>query len=113
MIVTIQAPTPSRKADGLWAAEMMMGLEVENHMGSTFDVIVHRQDKLDALLSKCGGKVIATRHIAQTLGSPSEMAGSLADADFIDISIKLYDYDKNSPAFPLDIAYYDVVDYAP
>lgn len=61
MIVTIQAATPSGKTAGLWEAEMMMGLEVESHLGTTFDVIVHRQDKLDSILRKCGGKVIATR----------------------------------------------------
>ena len=64
MIVTIQTSTPSGKTAGLWQASVMMGLETENHIGNTFDVIVHRQDKLEALLRKCGGRVIATRHTA-------------------------------------------------
>ena len=64
MIVTIQTPTARHKLTGLWEAEMMMGLETENHIGNTFEVIVHQQNKLDAILSKCGGRVIATRQRA-------------------------------------------------
>jgi hypothetical protein len=62
MIVTIQAPSSSERVAGIWEAGMLMGLEVEKHEGNTFDVVVHDQGKLDKILSKCNGRVIATKH---------------------------------------------------
>lgn len=62
MIVTIQAPDSNSLKAGLWEASMMMGLETEKHEGNTFDVIIHEQRKLDFLLSKCSGRVIATEY---------------------------------------------------
>lgn len=62
MIVTIESPTTGLKRAGMWQAEVMMGLEIENHFGNTFEVIVHDQKKLDNILLKCSGRVIATKH---------------------------------------------------
>lgn len=61
MILTIQAPTASLLKMGVWEASEMMGLEVEVHADNTFDVIVFDKDKLDRIIQKTQGRVIAQR----------------------------------------------------
>ena len=60
MILTIQAPSKSRLLSGVFESSKL-GVEAEIFEGNCFEIIVHRQDKLDTILKASQGTVIASR----------------------------------------------------
>ena len=60
MIFTIKSPDTSSLRAGLFES-MKLGLSTEEFVDNTFEIVVHSQVKLDRVLDKSRGKIIASK----------------------------------------------------
>lgn len=60
MIFTIKSPNKSSLRAGLFEA-MKLGLSTEEFVDNSFEVVVHHQAKLDRVLEKSNGTIIASK----------------------------------------------------
>lgn len=60
MIFTIKSPSKASLRAGLFEA-MKLGLSTEEFIDNSFEVVVHSQTKLDRVLDKSHGTIIASK----------------------------------------------------
>lgn len=60
MIFTIKSPNTASLRAGLFES-MKLGLSTEEFVDNTFEIIVHSQVKLDRVLDKSRGTIIASK----------------------------------------------------